>query len=158
MNMSFDSLINNDDVIKIAKSASQKFSYYLSKDEIENCILNAIWKASKKYDNKVGTKFTTYLYRGVIMECLTQNKFNNNLKRMKCIHNNIPQNKNNLQFIETIDQISKYENGKLLIEYYLLNKTVKELAKEYKVCGETIRLRLKKTINKIKNENDISVL
>ena len=151
MNLNFDSLIKNEDVIKVARRASQKFSYYLSSDEIESCILSAIWKASKKYKEDAGTKFTTYLYRGVVMECLSQNKFNNNLRKMKQVHNNIPQQKNDTEIVDIMDEISLCDNSKLIVDYYLLNKSVKELSEEYNVCGETIRLRLKKNLNIIKN-------
>lgn len=151
MNIKFEDLIKDENVIKVAKNASTKFSYTLSKDEIETCILNAIWKASKKYDENFGVKFTTYLHRGVVMECLSQAKFNQNKILMK-LHSNIICKNNKPNKVELMDQLEKCGNPQLLIDYYIGNKTIKELALEHKVCGETIRLKIKKSINKIKDK------
>lgn len=148
MNIKFEDLIKNEDVIKVAKNASMRFSYALSKDEIDTCILNAIWKAAEKYNKDFGVKFTTYLHRGVIIECLSQKKFNKG-RGYSQLHNNIP-SKIKTNRIDLIDELEKCDDPDLLIDYYIGNKTIKELASEKNVCGETIRLRIKKSVNKIK--------
>ena len=69
------------DIVKISKRAGSTFRDSLSSEEIETCMLNAIYKALDKYEEGSQCKFTTYLYKGVQMECLTQKKFNIKGKR-----------------------------------------------------------------------------
>ena len=68
--------LNNEDVMKVAYKAASTFSKVLSQDEIKSCVMNALWKADANYDEANTTKFTSYLHKGVVFECLTQRKFN----------------------------------------------------------------------------------
>lgn len=145
----FDKLIQDENIVKIARRAAIGFTKSLSRDEINTCILNAIWKASNKFDPELGTKFTTYLYNGVVMECLTQQKFNSN-KHIYQVHNNIPEKSNFTDSFELMDNISQCEDPQLIIDYYFNNKSIKEIAQEMGVCGETIRLKIKKNLKKLK--------
>lgn len=145
----FDKLLEDENIVKIARRAAAGFAKSLSRDEIYTCILNAIWKASNKFDPELGAKFTTYLYNGVIMECLTQQKFNSN-KNTSQIHNNIPENKNFSDSFELMDNIDQCEDPQLIIDYYFNNKSIKEIAQEMGVCGETIRLKIKKNLKKLR--------
>lgn len=143
----FDKLIEDENILNIAKKAASKFYKTLSKDELYTCILNAVWKASERHDPEKGTKFTTYLYNGVIMECLTQQKFNSS--KASKIHNNVCE-KDGINNFELIDLINSCEDPQIIIDYYLNNKSVKEIANEMGVCGETIRLKIKKNLKKLK--------
>ena len=145
----FDKLIKDENIVKITNRAALRFAKSLSRDEIHTCILNAIWKASNKFDPELGSKFTTYLYNGVIMECLTQQKFNSN-KVCSQIHNNIPENKDFVSSLEIMDNIEQCEDPQIIIDYYFNNKSIKEIAQETGVCGETIRLKIKKNLKKLK--------
>jgi DNA-directed RNA polymerase specialized sigma subunit len=144
----FEELLADNDVIKVAKCAASSFCNTLSKDEIYTCILNAIWKASERHDPEKGSKFTTYLYNGVIMECLTQQKFNSSKITMP-LHNNIPERKNFTDNIELMDNICECDDPNLIIDYYFNNKSIKEIADEMGVSGETIRLKIKKNLKKL---------
>jgi len=146
-----EELLCDQNVVKIARKASIRFNKQLNEDEIYTCILNALWKAIKKYDPNFGSKFTTYLYNGVIMECLTQQKFNSNLKYHPHIHN-VQDGRNYISNIDILDYISKCEHPDIIYDYYFNNKSIKEIAKENNVCGETIRLRIKKNLKKFKNQ------
>lgn len=146
---SLETLMVDENIIKIAKSASARFNTTLSKDEIYTCVLNAIWKASERHDPERGTKFTTYLYNGIIMECLTQQKFNKN-KSIAKLHDNIPEYINRAENIDLMDEIQNCDNPSLIIDYYFNNKSIKEIAQEQGVSGETIRLKLKKNLEKLK--------
>lgn len=146
---SLETLMVDENIVKIAKSASSRFSSTLSKDEIYTCVLNAIWKASERHDPERGTKFTTYLYNGIIMECLTQQKFNKN-KSVAKLHDNIPEYINRAEIIDLMDEIQNCDNPSIIIDYYFNNKSIKEIAQEQGVSGETIRLKLKKNLEKLK--------
>jgi DNA-directed RNA polymerase specialized sigma subunit len=147
----FEDFMVDENIVKIAKSASSRFSNTLSKDEIYTCVLNAIWKASERHDPKLGSKFTTYLYNGVIMECLTQQKFNRNRSVAK-LHDNIPETFNHADSIDLFDEIQGCDNPSIILDYFFNNKSIKEIAQEQGVSGETIRLKLKKNLEKLKTK------
>lgn len=168
-----DQLLNNESVMKVSNSAAQSFRGVLSNDEINTCIINAIWKASEKFDeSKSNCKFTTYVHKGVVFECLSQRKFNLN-------HNTPHRSVKSLdrlvasglvssgviskggrhpgvswpgfESVDMIDEMSdKCDDPQLIYDRFYKNMTIKELAKARGVCGETIRIRLKKNLKKLK--------
>lgn len=144
----FDRLIKDENIIKITKKASEKFRRLLNKEEIYTCILNAIWKASNKYNPQKGSKFTTYLYQGVVIECLTQIKFNKQKRYSKEIHENYATVDRN--YTDLIDEIlTRCDDPQIILDKFIHNKTIKEIAVEYKICNETARLRIKKNLKKL---------
>ena len=145
--------LRKDDILKVTGRASSTFLHSLSKDEIETCILNATWKAIKKYDKDMGTKFTTYLYRGVVMECLTQQKFNLKQSRIPA-YDHIPDPTNYTFRSEMLDLIQQCDDPDLIHDRYYKNMTIKELAQKGGVCGETVRIRIKKNLKKLKSYFD----
>jgi len=148
----FEEILKDENIIKISKKASSSFRYYLSSDEIHTCVLNAIWKASEKYDVTKGSKFTTYVYNGIIIECLTQKKFNQKNKKHQQIHKNIKAIKDPALEIDLLDEIdTKCKDKNLIYNYYIDNYTINELAKRNGVSIETIRTRIKKNVNKVKD-------
>ena len=174
--MNIDEKLKDQDLMRIARSAANSFASVLSQDEIENCILTALWKATNKYDENSKTKFSTFLYNGVKMECLTQRKFNlshkNKNSRIKNAKKQYPlrftskttrwpkrneaPSKNNIEdphnYIETVDMIDEIKNlsdPDLIFDRFYKNMTIKELAKKRGVCGETIRIRLKKNLKSL---------
>lgn len=147
--MNFEDLMVNDDIVKIAKHASSRFTNTLTKDEIYTCVLNAIWKAKNNHDPKKGSKFTTYLYNGIIMECLTQQKFNRG-KTVVSVHNNVANSRDYVGEIDLLDEVKNCENADIMIDHFYKNKSIKEIAKEQGVSGETIRVKIKKNLEKLK--------
>lgn len=144
----FDRLIKDENIMKITKKASEKFRRLLNKEEIYTCILNAIWKASNKYNPQKGSKFTTYLYQGVVIECLTQIKFNKQKRYSKEIHENYATVDRN--YTDLIDEIlTRCDDPQIILDKFIHNKTIKEIAVEYKICNETARLRIKKNLKKL---------
>lgn len=148
MKKSFEELLNDDQIKKITHKASIKFANSLSKDEIYTCIINALWKATIKHNPELGSKFTTYLYKGVIMECLSQVKFNKN--NFLSFHNNIQDKKSSDMSLDILDQIELCDNPDIIIDKFINNKSIKEMAAERGVSGETIRLKIHKNIKKLK--------
>ena len=149
MNKEIIEKIENQDVLGIASSAASPFISVLSKDEINTCILNAVWKALKKYDSRVGCKFTTYLYKGVALECLNQQK-NNSSKTSYILHKNLPDPIDHTLRIDMLDLIKHCDEPEWIYDRYYKNMTIKELAQQRGICGEAIRMKIKKTLKKLK--------
>jgi DNA-directed RNA polymerase specialized sigma24 family protein len=149
--------LNDSDVMSVAYSAASSFSPCLSRDEIKSCILNALWRAADRYNKRNNTKFTSYLHRGVIFECLSQRKFNMS-KKAANLHENVEDDYDHMADIDMIDTINaKCEDPKLVIDRFYNNMTVAELAEDRGVCGETIRIRLKKNLEKLRYSLEKSV-
>jgi DNA-directed RNA polymerase specialized sigma24 family protein len=147
--MTYEDYINDADTMRIAQSAAASFRNVLSSDEIKSCILNALLRAIKKYDKRSKTKFTSYLHNGVVFECLSQRKFNKNNNQQ--LHSNITDTQDDFSSVETLDLIeSVCDDPSLVFDRFYKNMTIKELATSRNVCGETIRIRLNKNLEKIK--------
>ena len=143
--------LKHSDIIAIAASVATTFTYILTLDEIDTCMKNAMWKALKKYDDKRGCKFTTYFYKGMVMECLTQQKFNLNHRSPHRTHHNIPDCKDHYARVDLLDEINtRCEDPDLVYDRFYKNMTIKEMAKQRGVCGETIRIKLKKNLKKLR--------
>ena len=151
MSKKIDKYLNDPDVMSIAYSAASSFSPSLSKDEIQSCILNALWRAMNRYNKRNKIKFTSYLHNGVVFECLSQRKFNKT-KKLSNLHDSIEDNQDPVAEIDMMDAIhAKCEDPTLVVDRFYKNMTIKELAKDRGVCGETIRIRLKKNLDKLQS-------
>lgn len=148
-------LLKNDDIRKVAFKAASSFKNCLTEEEIENCVMNAVWKASQRYNtDKSKCKFTTFLHKGVLFECLSTRKFNRNnlwsLDKYDYNGNKLQDNFNGFNRVDMLDQISMCDDPDLIYDRFYNNMTIKEIAKDRGVCGETIRIRLEKNLKKIK--------
>ena len=143
---SYEHYVNDVETMNVAQNAASSFRKILSQDEIKSCILNAILRAVNKYDKRSKAKFTTYLHSGVVFECLSQRKFNNAQLQV-----NIPDRRDPFVDFETRDLIeSVCDDPSLVIDRLYGDMTIRELADTRGVCGETIRIRLNKSLEKIK--------
>lgn len=144
--------IDGQDVFKILKKACSTFRFSLSQDEMSTCCINALWKAVDKYRTDSKCKFTTYLYKGVVMECLSQKKFNKDKISFRGkIHPNIEDTKNQYEPVDMLDEIKFVcEDPSLILDRYYNNMSIKEIAKNRGVCGETIRIKINKNLKKLK--------
>lgn len=161
------------DIVKISKRAGSTFRDSLSREEIETCMLNAIYKALDKYEEGSQCKFTTYLYKGVQMECLTQKKFNVKGKRrtikslttgMVSLHkisNSEFSLSDSIDYEAQTDMLDEIKNvcedPQLIYDRFYKNMSIKEIAKNRNVCGETIRLKIKKNLKKLRRSISESV-
>jgi DNA-directed RNA polymerase specialized sigma24 family protein len=152
----YEHYFNDVEVMKVAQNAASSFRESLSQDEIKSCILNAILRASRKYDKRNGAKFTSYLHNGVVLECLNQYKFNKKKTQNLDIH--IQDKSTHMSDFETKDLIeSVCDDPELVLDRFFGNMTVKELSKKMNVSGETIRIRLNKNLEKVRRELEKSV-
>lgn len=157
-----ESTVLNDltekDIEKVCKKASASFSPFLSESEINCCILNALWKSIKKFNPDKNTKFTTYLYSGVVMECLTQKKFNNQNARQAPqnlrIYENIascPESSSRMERIDMLDEVeSCCEEPDLIYDRFYRNMSVREIAQNRGLSSEWIREKINRNLSKLR--------
>lgn len=154
----FNKAINDEDITKICMKAASSFSNCLSPEEIKNCIHSAIWSASLNFKPEKNTKFTTYLYRGVVHECLKCKKMS--AKKISCVpvNNNLLSGSfNNFSKIDLIDEIKVCSEPDILIDRFFYNFTLNEMAKKRGVSKETIRFKLRKNLDFLKTRLSKSV-
>ena len=134
-------------VSKVAYKAAASFSKELNKHEIDNCVTAAVFRAITKFDEDRGAKFSSYLYRGVIFECLTQRKAAKRGYIATTVRGHFEDPVDHFESIDMIDTIQeKCHDPDLVIDRFYLNLTYKELANKHGVVEETIRQRLKKNL------------
>lgn len=140
----------NEDIQKIMAKASKSFIPYLDIDEIYTCKLNALWKSLKNFNPDKKTKFTTYLYQGVYIECLKELKFKNKAKRNTGkLHENISKPRNfDVAMIDLLDEAQSEEEFEL-IKDKISNMTINEIAETRDYSRETVRKKIKKISNRI---------
>jgi DNA-directed RNA polymerase specialized sigma subunit len=145
--------LTKGDLERIASRASYSFFGVLSESEIESCILSAFWKASEKFNSSKNCKFTTYFYNGVVMECLTQKKFNLNKPASKIYENALSSNNKDIESIDMLDEINTHcDDPELMYNRYYKNMSVREIALTRGVCSETIRIKIKKNLTKLRTK------
>jgi len=151
--LSFSEAINNEDVKKISLKAASSFTDCLSEEEIKNCIHGAIWSATINFNPEKNSKFTTYLYRGVIYEPHKCKKSNKNSK-INCVNINnnlISDNFKSFDKIDIMDEIKKCAEPELIIDRFFYNFTLNEIANKRGISKETVRFKLKKNLDFLKN-------
>lgn len=142
--------LNDPDIMRVAWNAASSFSNSLSQDEIQSCIMNALWRASDRFNKRQKTKFTSYLHNGVKYECLSQRKFNRS-KKAQMLHENVEDTYDPTATVDMVDMIeTRCDDPALVIDRFYNGLTIKELAEKRAVCGETIRIRLKKNLEKLR--------
>ena len=152
-NKATDPKLTKGDLERIASKASYSFLGVLSEQEIESCILNAYWKAASKFSSGKNTKFTTFFYKGVLMECLTQKKFNLNKPTYRIYENIAFKNNQEIEKIDMIDEIETHcDDPDLMMDRFYQNMSVREIAKRRGVSGETIRIKIKKNLAKLRSK------
>ena len=145
--------LTKGDLERIASRASYSFLNVLSEDEIESCILSAFWKASERFNGSKNCKFTTYFYNGVVMECLTQKKFNLNKPAGRIYENIVSSNNKDIEYIDMLDEINTYcDDPELMLNRFYKNMSVREIALNRGVCSETIRIKIKKNLTKLRTK------
>lgn len=143
--------LEDSNVTKVMHKACRSFTKQLDPDEIHTCQLNALWKAIKNFDNKKKTKFTTYLYTGVMIECIKNVKFNNKSKGSKSLHDNIADDQDNNIMLEILDEAENDTEYEILV-HRSQRKTIEEIGKIMGSSRETIRKKIKKMENRIRHK------
>jgi DNA-directed RNA polymerase specialized sigma subunit len=144
IDVKIEKALKNKDITNIMHKASKRFINQLDKDTIYTCQINALWKAFLNFKPEKNTKFTTYLFNGVFIECLKEIKFKNKSNRCKHkLHDNIAQNNERYLMVDILDEITNEEDRQLLLDK-ISNMTIQEMANKRNISRETVRKKLKK--------------
>ena len=92
METKLNEVLENKETMNIANYAASGYSSALTKDEIQNCIYNAVWNALGKFDESKGAKFSTFLHRGVRLQCQKRLNFNKRYKSTQYYEDSDPVN------------------------------------------------------------------
>jgi RNA polymerase sigma factor (sigma-70 family) len=147
-----ENALQNKDIVNIMHKASKRFTNQLDKDTIYTCQINALWKAFVNFKPEKNTKFTTYLFSGVFIECLKEIKFKNKYsKNTSKLHDNIAKNNEGYLLIDILDELSSEEDKQLLLDK-ISNMTIQEMADKRNISRETVRKRLKKLVQNFQDK------
>jgi len=145
-------VLEDKETMNIANYAASGYSSSLTKDEIENCIYNAVWNALDKFDESKGAKFSTFLHRGVRLQCQKRLNFNKRYKTTNYYEDSVSHKfssslKNqiysqDLKF-EIKDEIENCEDPDILYDRYYNNMTLTEIANKKNTSYETIRNKIR---------------
>jgi hypothetical protein len=128
INTKIENALKDRDIVNIMHKACKRFANQLDQDVIYNCKLNALWKCFMYFKPDRNTKFTTYLYNGVFIECLKEIRFQNKYNKFaKKLHDNIPKKSNPYLIIDILDELKREEDKEMFLDR-LSNMTIQEIA------------------------------
>jgi DNA-directed RNA polymerase specialized sigma subunit len=146
-------VMKNKSLMKVAWKAANQFKSSLNEDDLNTCIMHSIWRALRTYDSEIDnpSNFSTYLYRGVILECLSFRK-TNIFKKMypsesKLKLGSLYKTQDDVDMIEEIDMC---DDPQIIYDRFYKNMTLSEMANERNLSKETIRTKIKKNIKILK--------
>ena len=151
INTKIENALQDINIVKIMNRASKRFRNQLDKDTIYTCQLNALWKTFLNYDEKKGAKFTTYLYKGVFIECMKEINFINKNQAKSKLHDNLCSNKNPFLMTDILDEFEDECERNLIVDK-MSNMTIAEIADKYSKNRESVRKKINKLTDKIKNK------
>ena len=154
LNDKIETALKDPDIIALTRSVTSSYRKSLSEDEIISCTLNALSRSISSFDPGKNSKFTTYLHKGLRIECLTQIKKNKPLlKYSSQVSSNID-NKSEIKMMimEVMEEIEKLKDGHLVVDKYLNNYTSKEIGIKNGIHPETVRIKIKKTLESLRRK------
>lgn len=151
LNTKIEQALKNQDIVKIMNKACVRFSNQLDVDTLKTCKLNALWKAFLHFKPEKNTKFTTYLYQGVFIECLKEVKFINKSKAKHKLHENVSSYQDTTIMVDILDELKNEEDREIIMDR-MSKMTINEIAKKKNVSRETIRKKIKKILNKFEHK------
>ena len=146
-------LMQDEEISRLTKAAASSFRYSLTEDEIENCIYHAIWRAYDKYDAELNDcKFSSYLYRGVVMECMSF-KRSNEKRVFSVLKGSVKHNKSYDSYddrVDMLDEINNCEDPSIIFDRFYNNMTIKEIANTNNISRELVRRKINKNLKIMK--------
>lgn len=161
---------NDKDNKLIMGKAAMPFTSILTPDEIESCKKKAIWRSLINYDPNMNTKYATYLYRGVFLECRSSASFvmkhrkksvksKNKVKEVRIfevdklgseftMRESLPM----VDRIALMDEIDSLEDGHILIDFYLNGLSYDEIAVKNNIQKSEVTQRKSKVLRKLKKK------
>jgi hypothetical protein len=151
MNNKIETALKDENILKIMNKASKRFKNQLDSDCIKTCQLNALWKTFVNYDETKGAKFTTYLYKGVFIECMKEIKFRNKNKCFGKLHNNISSESDPFFLIDLLDEFTNDYDRELICSK-LSNMTISEISDKVGKNRESVRRKIHKLSENVKHK------
>lgn len=152
MTRTVEQSLRDPDLVNIAKSAAASFTN-LSQDEQDTCVLEAIWKATLKYDDSIQrTSFSSYVFNGVRMLCLAQLRFNNKSPSGK-LHNSISDGDNQFESVDIEDELESTDDPQLMRDRYYGGYWYSELGESRDQSGEWIRQKIERMTEKLRRKH-----
>ena len=154
LNDKIEAALKDQDIIALTKSVTRSYRKSLSEDEIKSCILNALSRSISNFDPRKNSKFTTYLHKGLRIECLTQIKKNKPLLKFsnKSLSKVDDKSETQMAMIEVMDEIGRLKDGHLVVDKYLNNYTLVEIGDKNGLHAESVRVKIKKTIETLRDK------
>ncbi len=154
LNDKIETALKDPDITALTRSVTQRYKRTLNEDEIRSCVLVALSRAITSFDPSKNSKFTTYLHKGLKIECLTQIKKNKPLLKYSSQVSSKIDNKSEIKMMimEVMEEIEKLKDGHLVVDKYLNNYTSKEIAKKNGIHKETVRVKIKKTLETLRDK------
>tara|TARA_Y100000361_G_C11151918_1_gene341641 strand:+ start:1608 stop:2084 length:477 start_codon:yes stop_codon:yes gene_type:complete len=150
---SIENLLKEEEIIRLTKAATSSFRYCLTQDEIENCVYHALWRACCKYNDELNNcKFSSYLYNGVLMECMSLKRSNEkkifsgsniSVKHSKSYYSSQDQ-------VDMLDEVKNCEDPSIIFDRFYNNMTIKEIAKNNNISRELVRRKINKNLKMMK--------
>ena len=85
------------------------------------------------------------------MECLSQKKFNFNKAPVRLYEGIVSYNNNDFQRVDMLDEIKNVcDDPQIVYDRFYKNMSINEIAANLGVCNETVRVRIKKNLKKLK--------
>jgi DNA-directed RNA polymerase specialized sigma24 family protein len=154
LNDKIETALKDPNIIALTRSVTNRYRKSLNEDEIKSCILSALSRSISNFDPCKNSKFTTYLHKGLKIECLTQIKKNKPLLKFstKAMSKVDDKSETQMMIIEVMDEIDRLKDGHLVVDKYLNNYTAKEIAVKNDIHPETVRIKIKKTIESLRRK------
>jgi|TARA_R100000278_G_scaffold37075_1_gene33234 RNA polymerase sigma factor (sigma-70 family) len=145
IDIKMENALKNKDIVNIMNEASKKFIKQLDQDSIYSCKLRALWKSFVNFNPEKGSKFTTYLFNGVMYECLKELKFvkKGQIQSKKLHHNIQSKDSSDMLLVDILDE-AKNDTERSLIHDKMCKLSNQQIAEKYGVTRETMRKRYKK--------------
>ena len=152
INTKIEKALLDKDIDNIMHKATKPFLNQLDEDDIYTCKINALWKSFLNFNPKFGTKFTTYLYSGVYIECLKVVKFLEKSKKFVPLHEGITTESHSEKLlIDILDEANNSQEQEMILDK-AARMTNKELSEKYSFGKETMRKKIKKMTGKFRHK------
>jgi hypothetical protein len=146
MNTQIELALGNRDYQMVMQKATRQFRQTLDEDSLEICKLHGLWHSLETFKPEFNVKFTTYLFKGVFIECVKASKFQKRHTRYtrQMMHNNLAESdRGDFAMVDLQDEINHSSDPEMLRER-AAGATISEISASRSVSRETVRKKIKK--------------
>lgn len=153
----FEELWENSDVRNVMNKVSNLYKKNIDPDDIESIKMDTLWNCIEKYDEKRGTKFTSFIYQRLsyaYRTFLKSKRITDDIKVLasETFYSCPAIDKKELDRMEVFDIITGLdeETKNILNQKFYENLTVTEIGRQNGYSRETARRKLQNAIKKCK--------